>query len=200
MRRLRSILARLAGPFGRARREREWTAEFESHLEMHIADNLRAGMSAEEARRRALIQFGGIDVVKESLREQASFAWLDTILRDIRYALRGLGRTPGFTATTLLSLAFGLGASLAIFTVADNLLVRPLPYRDASRLVMVWEANREVRGAEHNVVSPTNYLDWSSQNDVLEDVAAASPVRSAVLVENGHAEEFGAQGVTANFL
>src|SRR5207249_2767092 len=120
MRRLRSVLARLLGHFGRAHRERDWTAEFESHLQVHIEDNLRAGMSAEE--------------------DQASFAWLDTTSRDIRYALRGLGRSPGFTVTTLLSLALGLGASLAIFTVADNLLVRPLPYRDASRLVMVWEA------------------------------------------------------------
>src|SRR5205085_10988896 len=98
-------------------------------LQMHIEDNLRAGMSAEEARRHALKLFGGIDPVKESLRDQASFAWLDTTLRDIRYALRGLGLSPGFTATALLSLALGLGASLAIFTIADNLLVRPLPYR-----------------------------------------------------------------------
>jgi putative ABC transport system permease protein len=199
MTKLRSIVARLLGHFGRNRRESDWTAEFESHLEMHIADNLRAGMSAEEARRHALLQFGGIDVVKESLRDRASFVWLDTLLRDIRYALRSLARTPGFAVTTLLSLALGLGASLAIFTVADNLLVRPLPYHDASRLVMAWEANRKVQGTEHNVVSPGNYLDWKSQNDVLDGVAAASPVRSAVLVENGRAEEFGAQAVTADF-
>ena len=108
MRRLRSIPARLLGWFGRARREAEWTAEFESHLQMHIDDNLRAGMSAEEARRRALMQFGGIDAMKESLRDQASFTWLDTALRDVRYALRGLRRSRGFTVTTLLSLALGL--------------------------------------------------------------------------------------------
>jgi putative ABC transport system permease protein len=193
------MLVRLAGCFGRSRREREWAAEFESHLEMHIADNLRAGMSPEEARRRALVASGGIESVKESLRDQAGFAWLDTTLRDIRYALRGLRRSPAFAITTIFSLTLGLGASLAIFTIADNLLVRPLPYGDASRLVMVWEADRKVPGTEHNVVSPANYLDWKSQNDVLEGIAAASPVQSAVLVENGHAEEFKTQSVTADF-
>jgi putative ABC transport system permease protein len=166
---------------------------------MHIEDNLRAGMGAQEAVRQARMQFGGLDLVKESMRDQANFAWLDTTLRDIRYALRGLCHSPGFTVTALLSLALGLGAGLAIFTIADNLLIRPLPYRDASRLVMVWETKRDVHGTEHNVVSPANYLDWKSHNDVLEGLAAASPVRSAVMIENGRAEEFGARSVTADF-
>jgi putative ABC transport system permease protein len=196
---LRAILRRFGGHFGKARREREWAAEFESHLEMDIADNLPSGMSHEEARRRALIRFGGVEPVKESMRDRASLGWAEEALRDIRYALRGLRRSPGFAVVTLLSLSLGLGASLAIFTIADNLLVRPLPYRDASRLVMIWEADRKVPGTEHNVVSPANYLDWKSQNDVLADIAAVSPARSAVLIENGRAEEFDAQSVTANF-
>lgn len=199
MRRLLAIVARLRGQFSRARHDSDWSAEFESHLEMHIEDNQRAGMGAEEARRQALMQLGGIDSLKESMRDQASFAWFDATLQDIRYALRGLRRSPGFAVTALLSLALGLGASLAIFTVADNLLVRPLPYMDASRLVMVWEAYPKAQGAEHNVVSPANFLDWQSQNDVMEGVAAASPVRSAVLAQNGRAEEFGARSVTADF-
>ncbi len=196
---LRALLRRLCGHFGKARREREWAAEFESHLEMDIADNLPSGMSPEEARRQALIRFGGVEPVKESMRDRASLGWVDEAWRDIRYALRGLRRSPGFAVITLLSLSLGLGASLAIFTIADNLLVRPLPYRDASRLVMIWESDRKMAGTEHNVVSPANYLDWKSQNDVLEDIAALSPVRSAVLIENGRAEEFDAQSVTANF-
>ena len=196
---LRAILRRLCGQFGRARREREWAAEFESHLEMDMADNLPSGMSPEEARRQALIRFGGVEPVKESMRDRASLGWIEEASRDIRYALRGLRRSPGFTVMTLLSLSLGLGASLAIFTIADNLLVRPLPYHDASRLVMIWEANRKMAGTEHNVVSPANYLDWKSQNDVLEGMAALSPVRSAVFMENGRAEEFDAQSATANF-
>lgn len=196
MRKVRSIAIRLARLFGASRREREWNAEFESHLEMHIEDRMRAGATAEEARRQALVEFGGIESTKDSMRDQAGFVWLDTTLRDVGYALRGLRRSPAFTLTAVLSLALGLGAGLAVFTVADNLLVRPLPYRDASRLVMIWE-NRG--GDGHNVVSPANYLDWKSQNDVFEDIAALSPARSAILTGNGRAEEFLEQSVTANF-
>ncbi len=159
MRRWRRIAVRLGGLFAAARREREWKAEFESHLEMHVEDNLRAGMSAEEARRQALAGFGGVESVKDSMRDQAGFVWLDIALRDIRYAFRGLRRSPSFALSTIVSLSLGLGASLAVFTVADNLLVRPLPYRDASRLIMIWEN----RADAHNVVSPANYLDWKSK-------------------------------------
>jgi len=195
MSRLRGIVVRLRGLFFAGGREREWRAEFESHVALHVADNLRAGMSAEEARRRALVEFGGLESVQDSMRGQASFLWLDTALRDIRYAFRGLGRSPAFALSSIASLTLGLGASLAVFTVADNVLVRPLPYRDASRLMMIWE-NRG--GDGHNVVSPANYLDWSSQNDVFSDLAALSPTRSSNLAENGHAEEFLGQSVTAN--
>jgi putative ABC transport system permease protein len=196
MRKWRRIAVRLGALFTAARREREWKAEFESHLEMHIEDNLRAGMSAEEARRQALVAFGGVESVKDSMRDRAGFVWLDITLRDICYAFRGLRRSPSFALSTIVSLSLGLGASLAVFTVADNLLVRPLPYRDASRLVMIWENGGD---DGHNVVSPANYLDWKSQSGVFEDIAALSPSRSAILTENGRAEEFLEQSVTANF-
>ncbi len=198
MKTLRGLFLRLGGWFGRARREREWSAELAAHLELHIEDNLRAGMSPDQARREALLKFGGVESVKESLRDQASLAWLETILRDVRYALRGMARSPGFAVATILSLTLGLGASLAVFTVADNLLVRPLPYFDASRLVMVWESDPKIN-AEHNVVSPANYLDWKAQNGVFEGMAGFTQLRSAVLTDNGRAEEFGAVAVTSDF-
>jgi putative ABC transport system permease protein len=130
------------------------------------------------------------------MRDQASLGWLDTTLRDIRYALRSLRRDPGFAITTIMSLTLGLGASLAVFTIADNLLLRPLPYSDASRLVMVWEAERG-SGNDRNVVSPANYLDWKAQNDVLDGIGAFTPVR-AVLTLRGRAEEFREQSVSAD--
>ena len=195
MRKWRRIAVRLGGLFTARQREREWKAEFESHLEMHVEDNLRAGMSAEEARRQALVAFGGIESAKDSMRDRAGFVSLDIALRDIRYAFRGLRRSPSFALSTIVSLSLGLGASLAVFTVADNLLVRPLPYRDASRLVMIWENHG---GDDHNVVSPANYLDWKSQNDVFDGIAALSSSRSAILTENGRAEEFLGQSVTAD--
>src|ERR1043166_4361988 len=122
---------------------------------------------------------------------------LESIAKDLRYALRGFARSPGFTATVILSLSLGIGASLAIFTVADNLLLRPLPYRDATRLVMVWEANPP-HHVERNPASPGNYLDWKSQNHVFESMAAFRNVRS-ILVDGNRAEEFGKQSVSLDF-
>ena len=197
MRKWRSIAVRLGRLFGAARREREWKAEFASHLEMHIEDKMRAGLSAEEARRQALADFGGVESTKDSMRDQAGFAWFDATVRDVGYAFRGLRRSPAFALTAIVSLALSLGAGLAVFTVADNLLVRPLPYHDASRLIMIWEDHRG--GDDHNVVSAANYLDWKSQNDVFEDIAALSPAGSAILIGNGRAEEFRARSVTPNF-
>src|SRR5579872_4287507 len=136
------------------------------------------------------------------MRDQAAMLWIDSVLRDVRHAVRSLSKAPGFTITTIASLTLGLGAALAIFTVADNLLVRPLPYRDSSRLVMLWEfkgGDPNRAPANYNVVSPANYFDWKSANDVLEGMAGLSPVRSAVLTDHGRAEEFRSQSVTADF-
>jgi putative ABC transport system permease protein len=124
--------------------------------------------------------------------------WHQTTWQDFRYALRGMRLNPGFALTAILSLALGLGASLSIFTVADNLLLRPLPYRDPSQLVMVWDANYK-RNTTNNVISPGNYLDWKAQNDVFEGMAAFREVRS-VLNDGSRVEELGKQLISANLL
>jgi putative ABC transport system permease protein len=125
---------------------------------------------------------------------------LETTWQDIRYAVRGLARNPGFAATAIGSLVLGIGASIAIFTVTDNLLLRPLPYRDAGRLEMVWERSTRRTGMEdHNVVSPANYFDWKRQNDVFESIAAFRDVRS-VLMDGGRSEELEKQAVSAELL
>ena len=114
--------------------------------------------------------------------------------RDLRYTFRGLRRSLGFAFTAILSLALGIGASLSIFTVSDNLLLRPLPYRDPSRLMMVWE---QAPRMEHNVVSPGNYLDWKSQNDVFEAMAAFREGPS-VLTDGDRSEQLSKQLVSAD--
>ena len=197
MRRLRAVLNRAAGWFGGTQREREWTAEFEEHFRLHFEDNLRAGLSPDEARREALVKFGSIESVKESMRDGATFTWLDSTLRDIRYALRSLRRSPSFTVTAILSLALGLGASMAVFTVADNLLIRPLPYHDSSQLFMLWGTNTK-RGGDRGEVSARNYFEWKAGNDVLDDLGALR-ASASVLVAGNQAEEFGKQSVTAGF-
>src|ERR1700676_1497534 len=108
MRKLRATLVRVGGWFGKARREREWTAEFEAHLCLHIDENLRAGLSEQEARREAVLKFGSVESAKESMRDRAAFVLVDTICQDIRYAGRTLRRSLGFAVTAILSLALGL--------------------------------------------------------------------------------------------
>src|SRR5262245_37183281 len=133
MKALRRFVARLAGWTGQSKRERELNEKFATHLQMQIDDNMRAGMPLEDARHMALLKIGPSESARHSMRDLWTFRWVDSLIQDVRYALRGLRRTPGFTLAATLSIALGLRASLAIFTVADNLLVRNLPYRDPSR-------------------------------------------------------------------
>src|SRR3954468_19191854 len=95
---------------------------------------------------------------------------MEMLWQDVRYAMRGLVRNPGFAITAVLSLMLGIGASLAIFTITDNLLVHPMPYRDPAQLTMVWEMNRRRPAVDQNVISPGNYLDWKKQNEVFESM------------------------------
>ena len=196
---LRRTLARIAGHFRKSRREREMADELTSHFQMHIQDNLRAGMTAEEARREAVLKFGSVEAAKEELRDMSTTLWVETTLRDLQYALRGLRRNPGFAATAILSLTLGIGAGLSIFAVADGLLLRPLPFRDPGRIVMVWESHARIEGSQHNVISPGNYFDWKRQNTCFESMAAFGDGR-AVLSDGDRVEEFPDRYATADLL
>jgi putative ABC transport system permease protein len=190
--------ARVAGLFRKSSREQDMAQEFASALEMHIDDNIRAGMSPEEARRAALVKFGGMEAAKESVRETSRLLWVETFIRDARYALRGLRLNLGFTATAVLSLALGIGASVAIYTVGDNLLLRPLPYPEANQLVMLYETNPH-RDFKHNVISPGNYFDWKAQSSTFSAIAGF--VDYHVILGDGHrTEEVDAQAVSGELL
>ncbi len=196
MRKLRALVIRLAGWRGREARERELREELEAHFQMHVSDNVRAGLSPAEARRQAALRFGSLDDAKESVRAGWTVGALETTRQDLVYAWRGLRRNPAFAMTAILSLALGIGASIAIFTVADSLLLRPLPYREPGRLMMVWESNPRSERNLKNVVSPANYRDWKAQNTVFESIAAFVSGKST-LNDGRRVEELDEQYVTA---
>ena len=137
MRKLRAWLLRLGGLFGKERQEREMAEELEGHLEMHIQDNLRRGMSPEAARRDALIRLGGIESTKERYRDRRGLRGLETLLQDVRFGARMLRKNSGFTAVVVITLALGIGANTAIFSLLDSVVLRFLPVEKPEQLVQI---------------------------------------------------------------
>ena len=135
---LRAFLHRLLGLFDKRRRERELAEELECHLQMQIEANLRSGMTAAEARRAALLKSGGVELAKEECRDRRGLPILETTLRDLRHAWRLLWRGPAFTLVAVLSLALGIGANTAIFTLLDQVVLRHLPVQHPEQLQMIW--------------------------------------------------------------
>jgi predicted permease len=148
--------------------DREIADELESHLQMHIEDNLRRGMSAQDARREALMKLGGVAQTQESYRERQSVPLIETILQDLRFAARMLHKNPGFATVAMVTLALGIGASTSIFSVIDAVLVRPLPYRNPEQIVRVWEQAPD--GHRMNLAN-ANFDDFLTQNNTFGTMA-----------------------------
>ena len=176
--------------------DRELDREMEAHLELAVEDNLARGLSPDEARRRAMVEFGGRQQARENQREARAFPVLESALRDLRFGARLLLKDRSFTGMAVLMLALGIGANTAIFSVVSAVLLKPMPYRDADRLVMVWEQNPH-RGWLENNVSAANFLDWQKQNHVFADLAAFES-DSFDLAGDNHPEEVSGERVTAN--
>ena len=137
MRHVRRAWNRIVGVFAGSHHETELASEIELHLQMQTEDNVRLGMSPEEARRRAVLKFGSVESMKEYYRDQRGLPLAEGFVRDARVALRAMRRSPGFTAAIVSSLGLGIAATVAIFTVADAVLLRSLPYGEPSRLATV---------------------------------------------------------------
>ena len=144
MRRVRAWWSRVLGHLLPARGEREFADELQSHLDLHTDDNIRAGMSPQEARRRALVKLGSVASVAEAHRDRRGLPRLESILQDIRYAMRAIRRQPSFAAACIATLALGIGANSAIFSVVNGVLFAPLPYENPEQLVSVWIRNPAV--------------------------------------------------------
>jgi predicted permease len=168
MRQLRTWLSRLTGTFSPARQERtstDFADELESHLQLHIDDNLRAGMSPEQARRRALLKLGGVEPVREAYRDGHTLPRVEQLWQDVRFAIRQWRRSPAFSVTATIVLALGISASVAIFGFVDAALLKPLPYREPSRLVAVFESS--ALGPRFHL-SYLDYQDWKRSNTVFD--------------------------------
>jgi predicted permease len=195
LRQLRGWLMRFFGLFLRARREHEFAEELESHLALHIEDNLRAGLSPEEARRRALIKLGGVTLTQELRREQGGLPMLETLLQDLQFGLRMLRKNPGFSLIAILTLALGIGANTAIFSLINSALLKPLPYPDAEQVVSVWEAPP----GGGRAVSPGAFKDWRAQSTKLSHVALLKDVQMN-LTGSDTPEQLAGLWVTTEFL
>jgi predicted permease len=198
---MRELLRRLASFFRKGRWEQDCDEEFESHLAMAIDENIRLGMTAEEARRQAMIRFGGRESAKESHREARSLPFLEMLSQDLRYAGRAMRRDIGFTVFAVLIVALGIGACATVFSVVNAVLVRPLPFREPDKLVWIQNTGSdEGMSAQTTQVDP--FVDLKEHNRSYADVAAYFAfygVGDSVLQTNGGTERMNVVPVSQNF-
>jgi predicted permease len=183
---LRAWGLRLSGMFDRERRDQELAEELQSHLALHVEDNLRAGMTPEAARRDALLKLGGVESIKEQVRDRRGIPLLEHLVKDLRFGVRMLRKDPSFTAIAVLTLALGIGANTAIFSVVNAVLLRPLPFPQAERLVLVWATDAE-GGRTEDVATYPNFEDWKASSRSFEGMAAFT-TRGMTLMGGDQAE------------
>src|SRR6201993_2991955 len=153
-------------------RDRDLGSELESLVQMHMDEYLGAGMNREEARRRALIEVGGVEQGRQAARDGRGFPWIEGLARDLRYAIRTLLRTPGFSLVAIVVMAIGIGASVALFTVVRSVLLRPLPFPHAERLVALYsQDDRSKPDSEGGYVASGDFYDWQKASHGYEQMA-----------------------------
>jgi hypothetical protein len=177
--------------------EADLEQEVHAHLEMLVEENICSGMSPLEAQRAANIELGGIEQVKERVREERIGNWLHSVLSDCRYGVRQLRKNPGFAAVAVLTLALGIGANTAIFSVVQGVLLAPLPYREPDRLVTVWLNNFRLKSTTY--LSYRDFMDWERADPPFEKVSAYAS-RSFDLSSPGNPEHLEGREISSNFL
>ncbi|HKQ92036.1 MAG TPA: ABC transporter permease [Blastocatellia bacterium] len=191
------LKTRLLALLRKSEMERELDDELRYHIEQQAEQNIRLGMNPEEARRAARKAFGGVEQAKERSRDARGVRWIEELLQDLRYGARMLRKNPGFTAVAALTLALGIGANTAIFSVVNAVLLRPYPYKDQDRLMWLWETN--LPEIPRLSPSPANFLDWQKQNTVFEQLEACN-VMNFNLVGGANSARIRGMVITHGFL
>jgi predicted permease len=192
---LRIWVARLGALFTRRKLDRDFRQELDSHLALLTEENLRRGMTPDEACRAARVRLGGLTQLRETHRELHGLPWIERLAQDLRYALRTLRKSPGFTAIAVLTLALGIGANTAIFSVVDGVLLAPLPYAQPDRLVAIWESNPRF---PHVWISYPNFRDWQRSARSFEQMVAFN-LRGYDLTGPGTPAHLDGKAISAGF-
>ena len=193
-----SIANRMMNLFRRAKVQREIDRELAAHIEMRIEDNLATGMSAGEARRNALLRFGSVSAMKERTTESDAALILETVWSDVRYGLRQLDRAPGFSITSILILSLGIGACTAIFSAVKPILLDPLPYPNAKRMMMLWE---KAKSGAPSAVTFCTFQGLTERSRLFEATTVTKPWQPvlASIGETGRPERLEGQQVSSGF-
>jgi putative ABC transport system permease protein len=197
-------ISRIQALVRRRRLDDDFDRELGSHLEMLVEDNVRRGMSADEARRAAVVRLGGVMQLKEQRREERGIPLVETTARDVRYAFRALRKNPAFSIIAVATLAIGIGAGTSVFSFVRAVLLRPLPFRSDGELVRIFETN-PLKNWTRNIAAPANWADWRVRNTVFTDIAAyeqfnevGSGATDVFLTGFGEPQGLKSLGVTGN--
>src|SRR6266851_2257909 len=193
--RIMSWITRLCGLFRKSKLGGELDDELRFHIDMRTQDLISAGMTPEEARYEATRLFGNWMLLKERTRDMDTIGWIETLGQDLRYGVRMLGKNRGFTTVAVLTLALGIGANTAIFSVVNGVLLNPLPYRQPDQLVALYSATAE---GDRSTSSYLNFRDWVSDNRSFSALAAYRP-DGFNLTGVGEPERVPAEMVSASF-